>query len=169
MTLGVSDSYKGMSRSIVVNLDGRGNNNFVVQSADRTWTSGAAADLQAFMARYTSRGVNWLVRHGLDLNFLIFIAALTMLPGLQSLPDRITFMVVVVASLFIFSRFRQYLQDTTIHLNKSTFRPRFSQELPTIIGSVAAGLIVLVLWALFAWIASGGLSETFIGWIETRS
>src|SRR6185312_9605775 len=152
LKLNISDSGQPFARSIFFVISNREGCRFNVQSDDRTWTNGAYASLLELSNRYVSKGLVLFQRYGLNLNGLIFLAALVMLPSLPIVP-RIIFLFGVIALLFAFKRLHDSFIRTRVYLDDRT-RFTLMREYPAILSAVIASAIIGLVSLLFKALSS---------------
>ena len=95
------------------------------------------------MLRYTSLGTDIVKKWGLNLNGLMLLFAIVVLPDL-GLGQRIVLLALIIVLALTFSRIHGIVPNTTIYLD-ATSRSYIRRQWPTIFSGVAAGLIVGIL------------------------
>ena len=102
MSLSLADGRQPLQSTITVNLAVRGSSNFYIQSDNPIWVNGSAAELDAFFARYANPFVVFIQRHGLNLNTVLLISAVAVLPEMPLL-SRLALLAAAVMLIIIIS------------------------------------------------------------------
>jgi hypothetical protein len=140
----ISSLGKGIEDSIIINVKQDGENNFVVQSTNATWTSGVSYRLSSFFESFSSRYLKLYRKYGLNLNTLAFIFYIALLPDLP-LYNRFLFFGFVMVLLIGLHKVHRATLKSKVFLD-NTRRAAFAKEWPTIyatiFGTIAAAALV---------------------------
>jgi hypothetical protein len=154
MTLSMNDARQPIASTITVNLRPNGTSNYFVQSDNRLWVAGSAAELDAFFARYTNPIGIFFQKHGLNANGILLFVAIALLPDLP-LIYRLLLLVSALIFVNLFVVLHKSLSSTKIVLDKSFTRGVFTKATP----SIVSGLSVLAITGILGWAYSKATLE----------
>lgn len=148
VTIQEPDAY-GINRVVVVELSAFGSNEVRVQGVQESWVIGKAQTLASVLGRHESALVTTYKKFGLNLNQIIFVAMLVVMPSIVGWVNRAVFATVVFALLTaLLWLHARYIPNAAIEMGNA--RPtRLARILPTmwswflgVSGSIVAGLIL---------------------------
>lgn len=144
----------GINKVVVVELRAYGLNEVRTQGINESWVIGRAEALAASLRKYQNTLVTGYKKFGLNLNQLIFLAMLVVIPEIESLASRAIFVAVVFALLtslqWIHSRF---IPNANIRLG-DVAPTRLSRLWPTIVSWLFAVVASLVAAYIYTWLTA---------------
>lgn len=146
----------GINRLVIVEINSLGSNEIRVQGVRESWVIGRAESLATHLRRFESGLVTTYRKFGLNLNSLIFIAMLILIPELSDLIDRTIFVVSTFALLLLLLGFHsKFIPNATIFL--TDVEPSLMRRTwPTILSWVGAVTASLAAALVFQWLSNGG-------------
>ena len=143
----------GINRIAIVEFNAFGINEVRVQGVRESWVIGRAQSIVEYLRRYENGLVTNYRRFGLNINSVIFIAALVTFPEIRTLGNRSAFAVAVFSLLMtLLWIHRKFIPNVSISLN--VLPPsRISRAWPTILSWVVAASASLAAALIFKWLA----------------
>jgi hypothetical protein len=167
INLSLNDGRQGIQSNVIVNLSDKFESTFFIQSDDALWVSGGFAELEGFFRRYTNPISVFIQKHGLNVNGIMLITVIALLPDLP-LSSRFIVLVltfIVVSGLLYLHR---RLTSTVVYLDAKAERGFFSKFLPSLVSALTAAAFI----AFVGWGSTGRrLSQTCrsgLGFIGSR-
>jgi hypothetical protein len=119
VTIQEPDAY-GINRVVIVELSTFGSNEVRVQGIRESWVIGRAEALASFLRKYQSNLVTRYRKFGLNLNSVIFVAMLVLIPEIATLSDRAMFVGATFALLLGLLWFHQrFIPNAAIQLTEA--------------------------------------------------
>jgi hypothetical protein len=116
---------------------------------------GRSEALAIFLRNYQSKLVTTYKKFGLNINSVLFIAMLIAIPELQSLIDRVVFVLAAVVLLgALYWVHAKFIPNTSISLGEARANA-FLRAWPTILSWLIAASASLAAALLFRWITHG--------------
>lgn len=142
----------GINKLVSVEISSAGINSILVQGIREAWVIGKAASISTELKRNERKLITTYKKFGLNLNGIIFLAMLIVIPNLSSIKDRTIF----VAGVFLLLAFFYWIHsvvtpNASIKLQQ---RKRF-QWWPTVISWLVAVSSALAASILYRWLAGG--------------
>lgn len=146
----------GINRGVVIELRPHGPNDIRVQGVQESWVTGKAETLAIYLKNYESTPVTAYKKFGLNVNQLIFLAMLILMPSVTTVEYRALFAISVILLLSsLYWVHSKFIPNTSISLTEKT--PNWLSRnwmhiiswLMAILGSVIASFI-------FYWIPKNG-------------
>jgi hypothetical protein len=98
--LSVNESVNNLGfKTVVVRLVKDGQNTVYVSGYDRIWVEGKAKQIEVALMDYQNRMIGFWRKYGANLNGIVFLALLWILPSVPSILDR--FKVIIVTFIFL--------------------------------------------------------------------
>lgn len=146
INLSLNDGRQGIQSNVIVNLSDKFESTFFIQSDDALWVSGGFAELEGFFRRYTNPVSVFIQKHGLNVNGIMLIVVIALLPDLP-LSSRVVVLfltfVVVTGLLYLHRK----LTSTVVYLDATAERGFWSKFLPSLVSALtAATFIGFVTW-----------------------
>ncbi|NCP17700.1 MAG: hypothetical protein GW855_00860 [Erythrobacter sp.] len=151
-----SSAAHGLKKVINLTLSDDLESNISVSSPDELWTEAVAHRLNSFLQQFTSTFTGALRRHGLNINTVLLIVLLIMLPEFEFL-ERILITALTVCLMFVVFRSHKLVPFARIYLDPDRVRKPYSKELPSVILGLMATALAAALSTLpiiAEWIAS---------------
>jgi len=147
----------GLNRLVVVELNASGSNELLVQGIRESWVVGRSEALASFLRTYQSNLVTTYKRFGLNINSVIFLAMLVLIPEIESLRDRVLFVVATVVLLgLLYQVHARFIPNTSVSLGEARANA-FVRAWPTILSWLVAASASLVAALLYRWFTHGAL------------
>jgi hypothetical protein len=151
VTIQEPEAY-GINRVVIVELSAFGSNEVRVQGIRESWVIGRAEALASFLRKYQSNLVTKYRKFGLNLNSVIFVAMLVLIPEIATLSARAMFVgatfVLLLGLLWFHQRF---IPNASIQLTEA--KPNaFVRAWPTILSWVVAASASLIAALVFRWL-----------------
>lgn len=144
----------GINKIIVIELQAYGINEVRVQGTNESWVIGRAEVLATFLRKHQNFLATGYKKYGLNLNQVIFMALLVVIPEIESLANRAIFVVVVFALLAILLQLHmRFIPNARIHFGNTT-QNVFSRLIPTILSWFFAIAASIVAAYLYTWMTS---------------
>ncbi len=150
LTIAALRMINGFNNSLVLNLRKEGDNTLSVQSPDLLWFYSTPMAVKELLEKRSSKIIELYKKHGLNINFLVFLTLLVWMPSLE-IADRVIF----AACFLIFALLHAFIHKKSslslINQKKeqpSTFKekyPALSYVSLTIMSAVIAGGAKLIL------------------------
>lgn len=150
LTIAASLMTNGFNNSLVLNLEKEGNSTLSVQSPNLLWFYSTPMAVKELLEKRSSKIIELYKKHGLNINFLVFLTLLVWMPSLE-IADRVRF----ATYFLIFTSMHAFIHKKSslslINQKKeqpSTFKekyPAFSYVSLTIMSAVITGIIKFVL------------------------
>lgn len=143
----------GINRVIVIEFVQSGTSEIRVSGINESWVLGKAESLYQILRPKQNSLVTTYRKYGLNLNALIFIAMLIVIPDIEKWQDRTLFVVVVFALLgFLLLVHNKLIPNTAIYLEQS--RPGvFKRAWPSILSwliAASSSIVAAYLYSLLA-------------------
>ena len=139
----------GINRVVTVELSAFGTNEVRVQGIRESWVIGKAEALVGFLRQHDSTLLTTYRKFGLNLNSLIFVTMLVIMPGLTSWQSRAFFALgIILLLVLLFTIHVRLIPNTLIILGgaKPTFWsrmwPQILSWIVTVSATVAGGLLL---------------------------
>jgi len=151
VTVQEPDAY-GVNRLVVVELRAFGDNEIRVQGVRESWVVGRSEALAAFLRRHQSRLVTSYRKFGLNLNSVIFLAMLVLIPEIGTLEARVAFVAATVVLLILLLwAHSKFIPNASLVLTDK--RPNvFIRAWPTILSWLVAASASLGAALVFYWL-----------------
>jgi hypothetical protein len=116
----------GINRLAIVELNAEGTNDILVQGTQESWVVGKAEALSAHLTRYQRTLSTTFRKFGLNINGLLFVITLILLPDL-SIPRPVVFVSLMLFAAWIVVRLHsKYIPNASIYL--SAMRPSWYER-----------------------------------------
>lgn len=144
----------GINKLVVIEFNDHGVNDVRVQGIRESWVVGKAEMLSGFLKKNQPTLVTTYRRFGLDLNSVIFLAMVILLPSITSLTDRVIFVVGVVAIQRVLLAIHVgIVRNTSIRVAEAP-PPMFERLWPTFLSWLVALTSSLAAALLFYWLTN---------------
>ena len=142
----------GINRLIVVELRAFGSNEIRVQGIRESWVVGRSEALAAFLRKHQSSLVTTVRKYGLNLNSVIFLAMIVLIPDIGTLEMRMAFVAVTIILLaLLLWTHSKFIPNASLVLTET--RPNaFMRSWPTILSWLVAASASLVGALVFYWL-----------------
>ena len=118
---------------------------------------GRSEALASFLRNYQSKLVTTYKKFGLNINSMLFLVMLVAIPEIQSLSDRVIFVLAMVVLLgVLYWVHARFIPNTSVSLVEARANA-FVRAWPTILSWLVAASASLVAALLFRWITHGAL------------
>lgn len=142
----------GINRLVVVELNAFGTNEVRVQGIQESWVIGKAEAIAALLKRHQSTLITTYKKFGLNLNQVIFVAMLVVMPSITTWPERALFAVAVFALLsgllWLHARF---IPNATVRMEVES-PSILGRTWPTVLSWLVAATASLVAALVFYWL-----------------
>jgi hypothetical protein len=142
----------GINRVVAVELRAFGTNEVKVQGINESWVIGRAQALASFLRGYENAIVTNYKKFGLNLNSIIFLGMLIVIPEIHSLAGRTFFVVVVVlllaALLWLHTKL---IPNATISLSGAP-PGRIGRLAPTLLSWLSAIITSIIAAYIYTWL-----------------
>lgn len=151
VTVQEPDEY-GINRLVVVELNAFGKNEVRVQGIRESWVIGRAEALATVLRKNQSSLVTGYRKFGLNLNSLIFLAMLVLIPEIDTFWARVTFVGATIALLtLLLWAHSKFIPNASILLTGA--KPNiFAKAWPTLLSWLVAASASLVAAMVFYWL-----------------
>ncbi len=151
ITVQEPDAY-GINRLVVIELNAFGKNEVRVQGIRESWVIGRAEALATALRKNQSSLVTGYRKFGLNLNSLIFLAMLVLIPEIETFVARMIFVgATVVLLMLLWGIHSKFIPNTSIFLTEA--RPNvFVRAWPTVLSWLVAASASLVAALVFYWL-----------------
>jgi hypothetical protein len=151
VTIQEPEAY-AINRLVVVEFNALGPNEIRVQGVRESWVLGRAEAIGAFLKRYESSLVTTYRKFGLNLNTVIFLAMLVVIPEIRELSARGIFVgSVFLLLLLLLWLHRRFIPNASIYLTEE--KPNaFVRAWPTILSWLVAGSSSLAAAMIYRWL-----------------
>lgn len=151
ITIQEPEAY-GINRVVTVELNAFGSNEVRVQGIRESWVIGRAEALASFLRKYQSNLVTKYRKFGLNLNSVIFVAMLVLIPEIAKLSDRAMFVgATFILLLALLSFHKRFIPNASILLTEE--KPNaFVRAWPTILSWIVAASASLIAALVFRWL-----------------
>lgn len=145
----------GINRVVVIELHAFGPNEIRAQGVRESWVVGKAETLAAFLRKHQSGIVTTYRKYGLNINGVIFLAMLIVIPDIETIPERIAFVgIVLILLLFLYWVHSKFIPNASLVLTDK--RPSlFVRAWPTILSWLVAATASLAAAGVFYWLTGG--------------
>ena len=148
LTLAVEkEATHGLKKIVTITLSDDLDSKIAVSSPDELWTEAVAQRLSRFLEQFTSTFTGFLRRHGLNVNFFMFLGLLIALPEFE-LADRIIIVLLAIGLMLVIVRSHKLVPFARIYLDPDRVRRPYAKELPSAILGVVAALAISAFTAL---------------------
>jgi hypothetical protein len=134
------------NRSVAVSLKQNEWNTLVVTGYDRVWVEGKAAQIESFLQNHESKTTHFLRKYGSNVNTVVFLAMLALLPSIPYLEQRLRVVGAVFVLLLLLAQSWR-LANTKVFLKepKVTWYERHSGFLLVLLEVALAGFIAVLI------------------------
>ena len=130
----------GFKKIVTINLNNTGENNIVVSSPDELWTAAVAQRVDGFMRQFTSVFTGMLRKHGLNVNSLILLSVLIVMPDYH-IRTRLLIGAGAVLIILLIAGSHKYIPFARVYLDPDRTKKPYSKEMPSaIMGAIAAAV-----------------------------
>ncbi|MDZ4253619.1 MAG: hypothetical protein U1A72_13710 [Sulfuritalea sp.] len=145
----------GINKLVKVEFNARGANEVQVQGIRESWVVGKAEMLSGFLKNHQPTLVTTYKRFGLNLNAVIFLAMIVLLPSIDSLANRAVFVLgVVTIQQVLLAIHVRFVPNASIHV-EDTQPPILERIWPTVLSWFVAASSSLAAALLFYWLTNG--------------
>lgn len=147
----------GITRLVVVELSALGSNEIRVQGIRESWVVGRSETIAAFLRRHESRLITNYRKFGLNINSVIFLAMLVLIPEIRTIEARVTFVIATILLLVLLLwTHSKFIPNASFMLTET--RPNlFVRAWPTILSWVVTTSASLAAALIFYWLSGGAL------------
>lgn len=145
----------GINKLVKIEFNSRGANEVQVQGIRESWVVGKAEMLSGFLKDHQPTLVTTYKRFGLNLNAVIFLTMIVLLPSIDTLANRAVFVVGVVAiQQVILAIHVRFVPNASIHVGEAQ-PPMLERLWPTVLSWFVAASSSLAAALLFYWLTNG--------------
>jgi hypothetical protein len=153
LKLFIQEPGKGsVNRSVNIELVDVGESTVRVSGPDDTWVVGKAESLRKELRRYENSVITNYRKYGLNVNFVLFLVMLILMPSITGLMRRVIFVSVVIILIQILFRIHTKLIPNTLVLLKRKPKGPLALAWPSILSWILAFtsslVAALVFWLL---------------------
>ncbi|WP_147418742.1 hypothetical protein [Sphingobium terrigena] len=130
----------GFKKIATVNLNDSGENNISVSSPDELWTSAVSQRLESFMGQFTSVFTGILRKHGLNINSLILLCVLIVIPDYK-INTRIFIAIGAILIILAIAGSHKFIRFARVYLDPDRPKNPYSKEVPSAIMALIATVI----------------------------
>lgn len=142
----------GVNKIVNVEISAFGSNEIRVQGVRESWVIGKSSSLENYLKKFESSLVTTYKKFGLNLNQIIFLAMLVVIPDIDSIQNRGIFVVAIfiLLSVFLWTH-SKFIPNAKINLTKP--KASFIERIwPTVTSWVVAASASLVAALIFWWL-----------------
>lgn len=144
----------GINKLVVIEFNAHGANEVRVQGIRESWVVGKAEMLSGFLKNHQPTLVTTYKRFGLNLNSVIFLAMIILLPSIDSLTNRAIFVFGVVAiQQALLAIHVRFVPNASIHVGEAP-PPVIERLWPTALSWIVAASSSLAAALLFYWLTN---------------
>jgi len=105
----------GINRTVNIDLLESGESAIRVSGVNESWVVGKAESLRNSLTNYENNVVTNYRKYGLNLNFIIFLAMIALVPGITTLPKRLLLVVIITMLLgILYAIHSKFIPNTLI-------------------------------------------------------
>lgn len=131
----------GVVRKIIsVTLSTEAGSAVNASSADELWTDAAARRTFERLRQYTSVPMEFMRRHGLSINFLLFLGLIVWVPD-YPLGQRVLALLIVFVAIFAIAQVHRAIPYSRIYLDPNVPKSPIAKEFPAFIWAIVAAAI----------------------------
>lgn len=166
LRLTINDQSPGIKKSIQVTFSDK-DSHILVSASDEVWVSGVTQNLLATLHRRSSWYSWWFQKHGLNLNGVLLLVTIGLLPNLQ-MTARFVFIFIVVLALLGFQKLHTTVSKVKILPREDTLPPS-KVSMGEIVTGAVGGIGTILAIAIFDFLSGDGLTKLLVWMSEVAT